>query len=359
MHKKTIFIVSVFVFSIGLLAAETGSEHFRIMPEDRGMLSKEFIAAVRAGVGDEKASYASQELDDFVTTLISNAKNRMEYEDRKCDYLNYLERLYHKALKSAAGGLSSKAREELLRKEKNWEKYGCTDYDYSICDETGHSLISVDPRWRRIRYYLNRTRYLECSAERRAVLDRFHGLRIPYRYTRQNDSLPIEYNELRRITPLDTDIENKKARGKTFVEDIATLPPEFCREAKIGRDLYQMGILIPNNDSVCERSAQGYERVLVIWKNRKHHAHYYLPHHARVQKAEIHGTQISVHYRQREDFSSEVKRKKDVSQTFTIDFTYRIYAPVRITNWLDYWVDGLGRLHTDGCCRGKFPGNDL
>lgn len=359
MLKKQIFIVSALVFSIGLLAKETEPVHFRITPEDEGMITKDFIAAIRAGVGDEKASYASEELDDFVTTLISNAKNRMEYEDRKCCYLNYLERLYNKALKSAAKELSSKAKEELLRKERDWGKYGCTDYDYSICDETGHSLISVDPRWRRIRYYLNRTRYLECSAERRAVLDRFHGLRIPYRYTPQKDSLTIEYNELRRITPLDTDFENKKARGKTFVEDIAMLPPEFCREAKIGNDLYQMGILIPNNDSVCERSAQGYERVLVIWKNREHHAHYYLPHHACVQKVEVHGTQISVHYLQREDFISEVKRKKDASQTFTIDFTYRIYAPVRITNWLDYWVDGLGRLHTDGCCRGKFPGNDL
>lgn len=210
MLKKQFFIVSVLVFSIGLLATETEPEHFRISPEDEGMITKEFIAAIRTGVGDEKASYASEELDEFATTLISHARDRMEYKDRKCCYLNYLERLYNKALKAAAKGLSSKAREELLRKEEYWKKFGCTDYDYSICDETGHSLISVDPRWRHIRYYLNRTRYLECSAERRAVLDRFHGLRIPCRYTLQDNSLPIEYNELRRITPLGTDIENKK-----------------------------------------------------------------------------------------------------------------------------------------------------
>ena len=92
MLNKQIFIVSALVFSVGLLAKETEPEHFRITPEDEGMITKEFIATIRAGVGDEKASYASEELDDFVTSLISKAKNRMEYEDRKCDYLNYLQR---------------------------------------------------------------------------------------------------------------------------------------------------------------------------------------------------------------------------------------------------------------------------
>ena len=357
--KRLVFIAAALFRGLSLFAAETEPELFRITEKDYGMLSKEFIAAIRTGVGDEKASYASDELDCFASTWIDNGKNRMEYENRKCDYLNYLERLYNKALRAASEGLSPEDRAELLRKEKEWEKYGCADYDYSICDSSGKPLIGIDPRDRHIRLYLNRTRYLECSAERRAVLDKFHGLRVTYRYAPQEDSLPIEYNELRRITPLDPFLDEKQALGKTYVEDIATLPPEFCQETKIGDDRYQMGILIPNNDRVCERSAQGYERVLVIWKNRKHHAHYYLPHHADVQEVKVHGTQVSVRYRQVDDFIDEVRLKKRVEQTFTIDFTYRIYAPVRITNWLDYWIDGFGDLHVAECCKGKFENFDF
>ena len=167
-------------------------------------------------------------------------------------------------------------------------------------------------------------------------------------------SLPIEYNELRRVTPLDVYESNRQTKGKTYVEDIATLPPEFCREVKIGKDLYQMGILIPTNDSSSERSTQDYARILVIWKNRKHHAHYYLPHHSIVKGIKVHGTQVSVCYLQVEDFVSEVNREKNVEQTFTIDFTYRIYAQVRITNWLDYYMDGRGDIHSGECCKGKF-----
>ena len=359
MRKQILLFIAAALFrGASLLAAETEPELFRITPEDEGRINKEFIDAIRAGVGDEKASCASNELDDFANAWIANGENRMEYEGRKCDYLNYLERLYNKALRAAARDLSLKDRTVLLLKEAKWQKYGCTDYDYSICDSSGKPLIGIDPRDRHIRLYLNRTRYLECSAERRAVLDRFHGLRVPYRYTLQDNSLPIEYNELRRITPLDPFFEDKQAFGKTYVEDIATLPPEFCRETKIGGDLYQMGILIPNNDSVCERSAQGYERVLVIWKNRQHHAHYYLPHHAVVRKTEVRGTQISVSYLQCNDFVED-RRKKPVGQTFTIDFTFRIYAPVKITNWLDYWIDGLGNLHVANCCKDKFEDFDL
>jgi hypothetical protein len=349
MVRKQFCAVAVICSGIWLMAAEP--EHFRITPADEGMITREFIAQIRSGVGDEKASRASQELDDFVHQLMGKAGNRMDYEDLKCCYLNYLERLYHKALKAAAKALPPKARAELLRQEKEWEKKGPTSYDYEIKYDDGHPAIDVDSRNRAIRYYLNRTRYLECPPPRRAELARFHGLRVPYV---RGGSLPIEYNELRRVTPLDVLESNRQTRGKTYVEDIATLPPEFCREVKVGKDLYQMGILIPTNDSSGERSTQDYSRILVIWKNRKHHAHYYLPHHSVIEEIKVHKTQVSVRYLQVEDFVSETTREKNVGQTFTIDFTYEIYAAVRITNWLDYYMDGLGNIHTDGCCKGKF-----
>ena len=357
MYLKPIFTIVATFWGILLMAAETEPEYFRISPADKGMITQEFIARIRAGVGDERASRASNELDDFVRHMIGEAKNRIEYNELRCYYLNYLARLYDKALKAAADALPPKERAQLLRQEKEWEEKGPTDYDYDILYSDGRTpVINVDPLDRAIRYYRNRTRYLECPPERRAELSRFHGLTV--RYVRGN-YLPIEYNELRRVTPLDVLESNKQTKEKTYIEDIASLPPEFCREVKIGDDLYQMGILIPTNDSSGEYSTQGYERILVIWKNREHHAHYYLPHHADIEETVINGSQISVRYRQCDDFLNKIKRERDAEQTFTIDFTYQIYAPVKITNWLDYYLDGLGNIHVGGCCKGKFQNPDV
>ena len=357
MHEQILSILAAVMFSgLPLFAAETEPELFRITPEDEGKLSKEFIALIRSGVGDEKASRASAELDDFVLDLLEhNRPGHMSYEDVKCEYLNYLQRLYDKALRAAADSLPPGERAALLEQEADWRKNGCSDHDCTLCDRFGKPLIDIDPRERQIRLVLNRTRYLESPPERRAELARFHGLRV--RYVRGD--LPVEYNELRRETPLDLDIGNRQALGKTYIEEIATLPPQFCREVRIGKDLYQMGILIPTNDVCYERSTQGYERILVIWRNGEHHAHYYLPDHARIQETQVHGTQISVRYVQCDEYDSEVKHAENAGQTFTIDFTYHIFAPVRITNWLDYYMDGLGNIHVDGCCKDKFRNSDI
>ena len=74
MCRKLILAVFLICFGIWLIAEETEPEHFRVTPADDGMITKEFIAKIRAGVGDEKASRASFELDDFVRKLMDKAK---------------------------------------------------------------------------------------------------------------------------------------------------------------------------------------------------------------------------------------------------------------------------------------------
>ena len=77
-------------------------------------------------------------------------------------------------------------------------------------------------------------------------------------------------------------------RKRNYIEDIATLPLDFCRETKVSDDIYQIGLLIPNNDICSERSTQGYERIIVICKNRQHHAD--------VLELKISETQLAVKY---------------------------------------------------------------
>lgn len=339
-------------------AAQVDPELFRIGPEDEGRISRQFVARMRAEVGDERASCASAELDAAAWRFIGRARTRIEIEDAKCDYCNYLDRLYAKARAAAAKELSPAELAEFLRQEQEWRKR--TDESYA-CDlryeEDDFPLLAVNVRTRYIRNLRNRTRYLESSRERRAELARFDGLRVNYVL----GELPVEFHELRRKVPLDAVHDDRRTRGKFFFDELATLPPEFCREVKVGADLYQLAVLIPNDDISGERSTQGYERILVVWKNREHFATYYLPDHAVVSKLDVRGTEVSIRYRQNDDVDriERSDRRADAEQTYTVDFTYRIYAPVRITNWLNYYMDGLGNIHRHGCCRGRFGNQEV
>lgn len=323
---------------------------FKIAPEDEGKISKEFIAKIRAAAGDKHASHASDELHRYVTNQIETLSSR-EREDMEIEYINYLERLYKRAFEAALKKMSATQKAEIIRQEKEWSRKVVHSPKYKVhCPYEGIVSFSVASQSRYIRLYYNRTRYWACPPARRAEIDEFRGLQISTIYGK----LPIEYNEVRRITPLDLHNQPVDPRQKTYLEDLATLPMDFCRKTKIGKDTYHIGILIPNNDYCTERSTQGYERVLVIWKNRQYHACYYLPHHADIRSLQIKGSQVSVKYVQIDEFFNHSKRKSNPTQIFTIDFTYEIFAPVRITNWLDYYTDGLGNVHKRDCCKGKY-----
>ena len=99
-------------------------------------------------------------------------------------------------------------------------------------------------------------------------------------------------------------------RKRDYIEDIATLPLDFCRETKVGDDIYQIGLLIPNNDICSERSTQGYERIIVICKNRQHHAD--------VLELKISETQLAVKYFQIDEFDNRNKRKNNPEQNFPL-----------------------------------------
>lgn len=266
---KNIFIILSLLAGSAAFAATANV--FQITPEDEGMISKEFMANIRAGIGDKNASHASAELYKFVINKISTS-SCSEREDYEIGYINYLERLYKKSFYDALAKLPPDKQTEILQREKLWQQKAVTSPVYKVkCPYSGITIFSTKSNFRHIRLYHNRTQYWECSPKRRAEIDRFQGLQI--RYVRGN--LFVEYNELRRITPLKLHAEPLDAKDKNYIEDIATLPLDFCRETKVGSDVYQIALLIPNNDVCTERSTQGYERIVVIWKNRQHHALYY------------------------------------------------------------------------------------
>lgn len=330
---------------------------FAVTAEDDDGISREFIEKIRAGVGDEKASRASKELDFFIKKkMVTDTMNWFEIQKVYEEYIHYLERLRRKALNAAADGMQPAEREAFLQKEQEWLEKFLNGYDYEIRSDDGTLLVDIEPLARRMRVYLNHVRYLESPPERRAELDRFQGLKTYY----VRDYLHIENNEVRRETPLaviadymatDDEDELRSLSGKNYIEEIATMPVEFCREVRIGEDLFQMGIMIPNNDILTERSTWGIEVILVVWRNGWQYAVFYLPCRSRVQEMNIHGTQVSIRYLQTDDVAPDIEHKKDLEQTYTVDFTYGIYAPVRITNWLDYFMDGLGNVHLEDCCR--------
>ena len=346
---KKIFLT---LAAVSASAAFSGEDVFKLTPADKHRISKEFIANIRAGVGDKNASHASTALYKFVLNKISNT-DRDESEDYMIGYLNYQERLYKRAFAKALAQAPVASQAQMLKDENAWKQQLLKAPVYKVKNsDTGEpDTFSVQDRVRDMRLFHNRTQYWEASPERRAVLDRFNGLQITCVY----GPVTVKWNEVRRITPFlefqGTPIDPKT---QTYIEDIATLPLEFCRETKVNNDVYQIAILIPTNDVCSERSTQGYERVIVIWKNRTYHALYYLPHHAEIKELTLKGPRLSVKFVQIDEFFNRDKRKQNPTQTFTVDCTYKIFAPLKITNWLDYYTDGLGNHHKHDCCKGKF-----
>ena len=320
---------NIFIFLVAAATWTVFAENkdiFKLTPDDEGRISKEFITNIRAGVGDKNASHASTELYKFVINKIS-ASSASEREDYEISYINYSERLYQRAFNAALAKLPADKQTEILKREKDWQQKVVNSTVYKIrCPYSGISSFSTASQFRHIRLYHNRAQYWECSPERRAEIDRFQGLQI----RSICGDVPVGYNELRRSTPLKLHGEPIDPKEKNYIEDIATLPLDFCREVEIGSDVYQIAVVIPNNDISSERSTQGYERIIVIWKNRQYHALYYLPHHADIRELKIKGSQLSVKYFQADEFANRSKRKKNPQQTFTVDFTYEIYAPVKI-----------------------------
>ena len=353
--KEKWFIIFFSVLAAGLIVILTvpsgksfgkKSEIFQLSKDDEFKISKEFITKIRSAVGDRNASRASSELYKYVLGQIYTASVE-EREDFEVSYINYLDRLYKQALNAALEKMSPGEKSVILKKENEWEQNLVESYDYEIKDKNGDCVFGcVAARLRHIRLVHNRAKYWECSPERRAEIDSFQGLKIRC----ISGEHPVEFNELRRVTPISLHAEPVNSKEKTYIEDIASFPLDFCRARKVGNDIYHIGILIPNNDISFERSTQGYERILVIWKNRQFYAHYSLPVHAEIRSLEISGTRLTVKYIQTDEFSNRDKRKNNPEQTFTIDYTYEIFAPVKITNWLNYFMDGVGNIHKNNCC---------
>ena len=85
------------------------------------MDSRNVILEIRAGVGDEKASRASKELDFFVKKkMVTDTMNWFEIQKVYEEYIHYLERLRRKALNAAADGMQPAEREAFLQKEQDF-----------------------------------------------------------------------------------------------------------------------------------------------------------------------------------------------------------------------------------------------
>ncbi len=326
--------------------AEENDDLFRITAQDDRQLSQEFIDDIIKTLGKKAASHASLELHYCYIYGISDLNRECSYQDNSVYYINYLERLYERACKRLTAKMSHAEKQQFEQAEKEWREKGCPVFGEN----------TPQPEWltapigeQRIRFLRNRTAYLECSPEQRRAVDKINKLSVRY----ANGNLPIRFCELQRVTPVDIE----KDDGRTYIECIATLPPDFCHEVKIGNDEYLIGMLIPTNDVASETSTHGYERNLCIWKNGMFHAVHQLPPHCTILSVMSHGADVDVKFVQwsfDEVYCQKRDWRKRKTQTFTIDFTLQVFAPVKITNWLNYFMDSLGNIHKPDCCKNCF-----
>lgn len=307
---------------------------------EEGKISQDFFNKIIAEVGEDAASCASLELHEYCMRH-AGTLDGLESRDWLIEYQNYLCRLYQQAYEKRLANLPCAERDDFIAAEKAWRKYSVQLHpDPQIYNDYDRHIINIRTR----------TAYLEASDSCRRAADAIN--RQSVRCGGVPD-MPIRYHYLERTTPVDLD----KDDGEFYVERIAVVPPDFCREAQIGDDIYQIAILLPTNEISGETSTIGVERNLCVWKNGEFHAVYQLPVYCRVTGIKIHDNEVTVSFIQRSDdeyFCGTEDLRQRKPQTMTLDFTLGTYYPVKITNHLNYYQDGLGNLHTPGCCSGKY-----
>ena len=293
-------------------------EVFRITETDRGRISRPFIREIIRNAGKDAASHASLELHYYWKRKLDSLNKSADRNDWRAEYCNYLERLYRRAYRSILRSLNERDRKDFEMRESQWRNYlvPTAGDEGRYTDFDGHAV-----------YLRNRTAYLESSPEKRHAVDTINTLNAP---CGQFAALPVRFHYLERVTP------DPDKTGKTYVERIAVIPPDFCHEAIRGKDRYHLAILFPTNEINAHSSAIGRERNLCIWKNGNFHGSFSLPDSCTVWKTEILDNIIHVRFTcEEKNKIGENRRVSRKMQIFSADFTKGSRRPIKITNWLD------------------------
>ncbi len=285
-----------------------------------------FIEGATAFLGKNALSCASLDLyyyDAYACYPLGEGASSLWDNQRAC--IRYLEYLYRRAFERELSKLTSARREVLEFDEYEWR-----------CWQPVFGLNTPKPKWicadreeQIIRFVRNRAFYWECHPERRALLTKMNRLPVFYK----GGFVDMQYGEVVRERPVDM---NDRAKG-TFRESVAFLLPDFCREATVGRDDYQIGLLLPTNDVSGEPASVGRERNLCIWKNGEPHAVHQLPLECTVLSVETHGREVTVKFVQWDtgEIRPGIDWRARKARTLTLDFTLAAYGGICITNWYD------------------------
>ncbi len=244
-------------------------------------------------------------------------------EHRKA-HIRYLEHLYRQAYGRAMAKLPSSRRQVIEYNEFEWRQ-GCKIFGQTT---PRPNWICVDGDEQYLRFLRNRVYYWETTPERRTLIDKMNRLTVSYEY----ENLSFRDGELQRETPVDVEDPSKG----TYVECLATLLPDFCHQATIGRDDYLIGLLLPTNDVASEPATVGFERVLCIWKNGDLHAAHQLPLGCTVLSVAPHGSEVTVTFVQwgeDELYGLNLDWRTRKRRTLTLDISLDTYYAVRFTNW--------------------------
>ncbi len=333
------------ILGLALLSVLPGGCHNAV--EETYDLPPGFFADAVDFLGKEAASHASLEFFYYDRYGYGCENEWWDYDVYHRGFIHYFEYLYELACQRIKAELSKQAREAFENDEFEWKCYGCPMFGETT-PQPDWMCVRAETQYRR--FLRNRVAYLESSPARRQIIDKINRLTVPYVGITQ---LPIRYCEVQRRTPVSTE----KDEGVFYTECIATVLPDFCHEVTLGNDEYLIGLLLPTNDVFSEPSTWGRERNLCIWKNREFHAVHQLPLECMVLSVQPAGTEVVVTYVQKgseESFFKRIDWRTCKQRTMSFDMRISTFGSIRITNWLDYFMDGLGHIHLENCCKGRF-----
>lgn len=215
---------------------------------------------------------------------LENATTQLEMNSAMGAIATHAEERMLTALEYKLSKLSQPERLALLRDQREWQCWAERRNQEFITDGSIAPLLENGREESRLK-----NRFLELTVPEDICQAFIAMCRAPIRF--QGKNISLNHGELDFVIP-----DDKKDEFSLEFETIGQLNIPFCREVKVGKDTYWIGVIEPTNFGVMSSFGEGTESNLCIWHNGENIANHLIGKKITIQDISINDRMVKVSF---------------------------------------------------------------